>query len=223
MCTVIVAILLVILGSIIVINVINNSKKKINYTKEDLLLYEYIDTKKTSFTGTVSYENDKITGISSKEFKVYNNSIIYSEETDNVIIPKESIIVFYYQENLSYKLDKFSEVQNNVVVSEGKKIPSSNYIIFDGEDMYFIPNESVLTINNEKIELSKNSYIIANQETFIYYDYLNDKLVKKDNIKSASLTIENAHLDLLKDVTVYNKKVTLLENNLNILNIYKEN
>ena len=43
-----------------------------------------------------------------------------------------------------------------------------------------------------------------------------------DNIEKAQLNLKNITIDLLKDVTVYNNKVLLLDINSNNTEVYKE-
>ena len=210
----------------IIFHLIKGAKNKIVVSSNEAVLYEYVDIKRNDFTGNISLENDKIVKITSDEFKPYEGSIIYYAESERLIIPKTSAIVFYYRDNLTFKLNKYSEVyfDNNstVVVSEGKKIASGNFFIYDGEDTYIIPINSTLKVNGNEISLSAGSYIIASPDNLIYYDYVLNTINKVEGINNASLKIGNAQIDLLKDVTVYNNKVVLIEQTIDDMGIYKE-
>ena len=224
--TIIGAILLVVIASLIITLLIKNSKNKIVVKSENIEIYEYVDMQKKSSLAKVSLENNKIVEIKPEDFNIYQNGLIYVNEENRVIVPKNSMIVFYYQDNLTYKLSKYSElIQNNnskIIISEGKKIISDNFFIYDGEDTYIIPDLSNLIINGEELILGANSFVIASPDSIIYYDYDNDIINKVNDIKSASIKVNNIVIDLLKDVTVYNNKVVLLDNDVNKMAVYKE-
>ena len=65
--------------------------------------------------------------------------------------------------------------------------------------------------------------IIADINGVTYYNYeLDEVIVIDEQIKSASLIINDVGIDLLKDVTVINSKVRLLPSNVSNLKIYLE-
>ena len=214
--TITIVIILVIIAIIIILSIIYKHNKII-VKNENINLYQYYGNNKQLFNSTIAYENDKIVSIDNN---IYENSLIYYEDDLHLIIPKTSMVIFYYQNNLTYRLNKYSEYlkdsSSNIIISEGNKIISNNFFIYDGDDLYILPDESTLNINDENINLSSGSYIIANKDNLIYYDYANDEIVISDNIQKASLKLKNITIDLLKDVTIYNSEVLLLEKNNNI-------
>ena len=220
--TIMIVIILMLIALIIIFNIIYK-KNKIIVKNENINLYQYYGNNKQLFTTKVSYENNKIVSIDNN---IYENSLIYYENNLHLIIPKTSMIVFYYQDNLTYRLNKYSEYLkdngSNIIISEGSKIISNDFFIYDGDDLYILPDASILNINNNVINLTSGSYIIANQDNVIYYDYENDSIMTIDNIEKAQLNLKNITIDLLKDVTVYNNKVLLLDINSNNTEVYKE-
>ena len=225
-CTVVGSLILVILASIIIVHLIKSFQHKIELSSKKDSYYQYFDVTRNEFYSTLDLEDDKIVKISSKTYNVYENSPLYHVEKDEMIIPKNSSIVFYYQENLSYRLPKYSEVilegASTSVISNGKKKADSGYFIYDGEDLYIIPSNSILNINGNEVALGAFSYVIANKNYVTYYDYSSKIANKIENIESASLVIKDVAIDLLKDVTVYNDKVTLINTNVNSMEIYLE-
>ncbi len=222
--TIFIVILLVIIASIITISIISHNRHKIVTEKGKASLYQYIGKMKNSFEADITYEDDKITKIVSPKYSIVN-SVLYYQDKDEVIIPFDSEIVFYYRDNLTYQLPKYSTfaINNSVqkIKVQGVDYSTDSFIIYDGQDYYFLPDKSTLTLDGEEIELSPLSYVDANRTTFIYYDYAKDKVVVKENIKVANLKINDADIDLFGDVVVYNKKSLLLDSDVKKYSIYK--
>ena len=226
-CTVASAIILIIIASIIIVSLINMNKNKIEVTSRDLMLYQYFDKEKTQFNATLSYENDKLVNIKSDDYLIYENSPIYLQNETSIIVPKESSIVFYYRQNLSYRLPKYSfmilEESSSVVNSNGKEKVDTDFFIYDGENTYIFPVASTLKVNDTVVNLSNYSYVIAGVDYVTYYNY-DSKTIEKieGTITKASITINDMTIDLLKDVTVINSKVSLLSSNIKNMDIYLE-
>lgn len=225
--TVVAAIILVALGSLIIIGLINMSKNKIELSSENAHLYQYVAEDKKEYDAKLSYENDKMVNIKSDTFKAYEGSPIYDQNSQRIIVPKTSSVIFYLRHNLAYRLPKYSSLTfkegSSFISSNGKKASDTNFFIYDGEDMYIIPVKSVLKVNKLEIELSAYSYVIANEMNVTYYDYETDTIKIIDGtISQASLFIDEVGIDLLKDVTVINSNVELIVSNVDKLNIYLE-
>lgn len=225
-CTVIVAILLVIIASVIIINLIQMNRNKIDVSSKTESLYQYFDKSKKKFEAKLSYENDKLVNIKSNDYLVYENSPIYLEDSIGIIIPKQSSIVFYYRQNLSYRLPKYSTLtlssSSTHINSNGNKTVETDFFIYDGLDTYVLPVASQLKVNGTEISLSSYSYVIANSNYVTYYDYEKDIVQTIENINSASLIINDLTIDLIKDVTVINSKVSLLDTQISKMDIYLE-
>ena len=72
--------------------------------------------------------------------------------------------------NSTYKL-KTKDYENEV----------SNFVLYDGNDLYFFAEDSILDIDGEKINLSPMSYVIVNNNNSLeYYDKESDKYVIKE-------------------------------------------
>lgn len=222
--TIFMVIFLVIIASIITISVISHNRHKIVTENETISLYQYIGKMKNSFEADITYEDGQITKISSSKYSIVD-SIIYYKDKDQAIVPYDSEIVFYYRDNLTYQLPKYSTLGSNkslkTINVEGIDYSVDNFIIYDGKDNYFLPDASTLTLDGEKIELSPLSYIEANRATLIYYDYAKNKITVKENVKVANLKINDANIDLFGDVVVYNNKSMLLDSDVKKYSIYK--
>ncbi|MBQ6840938.1 MAG: hypothetical protein IJO63_02330 [Bacilli bacterium] len=226
-CTVVGALLLVIIASLIIISLIKMNKNKIDVSSSNANLYQYFDKTKMEFDAKLSYENDGLINITAKEYKVYENSPIYDSSKTKVIIPKVSSIVFYYRQNLTYRLPKYSyislEAGSSVINSNGKEKAETDFFVYDGVDTYLIPVESTISINGKVTNLSAYSYVIANSNYVTYYSYETDTIETVEaDIKNATLKINDVSVDLLKDVTVVNSKVNLLQTKVSNLDVYLE-
>lgn len=225
-CTVVGSLILVIIASIIIVGLIKSYKNRIELSTEKHSFYQYFDVTRNDFYAKISLENNKIVDISSQTYNVYNNSPIYYVEKDSIIVPKESSIIFYYRENLSYRLPKYSKLTlddgASKISSNGNEEAVSGFFIYDGVDTYIIPKKSTLNINGGELTLGEYSYVIANQNYVTYYDYATKIANKIENIEKATLTFDEVAIDLLKDVTVVNSKVGLLETNVSSLEVYLE-
>lgn len=225
LCTIFLAIVLVIIGSIIVINIVVDNNKIVTKTK-DYHFYEYFENKKTSFKGTLKYENDQVVSIKAEDFNIYEDSFIYYEDKMRVILPKDMSIVFYFRNNLSYKLPKYSEVASedstNIIYTGGKKYLNDDFFLYDGEDLYFFISDTNLNINGMVYPLSKYSYVYARGDELLYYNHDADEAVLLKDVQSASVKVKNVGIDLLNDATVENNKISILNDNIASLGSYKE-
>lgn len=202
--TVVFALILVIVGVIIIVNIINGKKEKIVYSSDNYSLYYYFGDTKKEINTKVNFENDKIVSLSDKN--IYGDSFLYIENEDKMIIPKNMAVVFYNQNNLTYHLPVYSYLEydtgNLFLTVNGKKEVQTSFFIFDGSSMYFIPNDFVLKVNGNLMSLSAFSYIIANNGTVTVYNYKDDEIITYEDVKAASIKLNNIQVDLLKDAIV---------------------
>jgi len=225
-CIVAAAIILVIGASLLIIKMMNISRNQMDVSSSNNTLYQYFNNNKKEFTAKLSYENDALVNIKADNYNVYENSPIYDNLQTQIILPKESSIIFYHRQNLSYRLPKYSSLTlkdgASVVNSKGKEKADSDFFIYDGEDTYLFPMTTTLKINNDAITLSKYSYVIAGSNYITYYDYELDTCMTIENINKAVIVADTLSIDLLKDATVLNSKVGLLNNKVSNLDIYLE-
>ena len=223
--TVIAVALLLVIASLITISIINGNRHKIVTKTDKQMLYQYVGDHKKSFSSTITYEDEKITKVEAKEYSLIDSPLYY-EDSSKVIVPYKSEIVFYYRDNLTYRMPKYSTLEKNNDVNklniDGKYYNLDNFIIFDGKDTYLLPYQSTLILDGEKIGLSALSYVIANRATFMYYDYENDTFMTRENVKVANLHMNDIDIDLYGDVVVYNKKNNIIVNDIDNYPVYKE-
>lgn len=218
--------IIIVIASIMIIRLIQN-KNKIELEVKNEKVYQYILDKKDTYDAVVSYQDNKIIDIQKNAKNIDEDYIVYYDAFEEVIFPKNMVVIFYNKNNLSYKLPKYSTVSASSLAlsinSNGKDYIKSNFIVYDNEDLYFIPVASELKYNGKVVKLGKFSYVEINQNYIMYYNYSEDKVYYEDtNIIGATLQIDNYMIDLLNDVSVVNGNIGLLKRNLDGLGLLKE-
>lgn len=188
------------------------------FSIKDHDLYQYLNGIKVEYTGEIMIdkETDEITQLSIKDNVVDldTNPIYYADEA-KTLFPKNMAIIFPLH-GTQYKINYYSTVYRDledIYVEDrslNKKI--SNAIIYDGGDIYYLIDESTVTVGEEVVKVSSLSFVVADtQNKVVYvYNYENDELfeysdVESDVIISTDSYKVNASLDLM----YYNDKSRL--------------
>ena len=192
-----------------------------NYrNRVEIPVYQYFGGVRNDYTAIISYNLKKdIVLVEGKNKKInYDSTPIYFKNEEKIIFPKEMSIVFPLKDGVQYRLYKYmvyENIDNNYHLTSGKKSGSyNNYFLFDGEGLYFFPDEVTLKVNGkELIKLSANSYAeVVGGYTLTYYD--KDKDVSKVlEIEGKEITASNNYLDLSlsnRYFKIYEKKVLLV-------------
>lgn len=220
-------IILLLGGSLLVIKLINYYKYHVDVKTIDTNMYQYVSDKKYSFEAKITTGDDAIIGLKSREYDIYDYSPVYYENEKHLIIPKDCVMIFYLQNNKSYRLPKYSELlidnDTNIISVGGKKYFDNHFILYDGVDLFIFSDEVTIQYNGKKLELSPYSYVIANSEVMLAYDYAKDEITKVKDIKSIFALYDNLNINLLKKVIVKNDKVSMIYSNMDKLKVYKEN
>ena len=175
--------------------------------KVEVPVYQYFGGVRNDYTAIISYNLKKdIVNIQAKEKTInYDSTPIYYNEGDKVIFPSEMSVIFPLKDGTQYRLYKYTtyeNIDNNDYLTSGKNSGAySNFFVFDGEGLYFFPDEVTLKISGEnEIKLSANSYAhVVGGYTLAYYD--------KEKNESKVLEIEG------KDVMASNNYFQLSLNN----------
>lgn len=168
--------------------------------KQDDSFYQYLAGEKTEYEATISLNRDnEIKAFVPKGISIkFGSTPIYYKEEEKVIFPNEMNIVFPLKNKSQAKTKEFSYVKkvNNLyyLTFEDYKNNIDHFILHDGKNLYFFSDSVNFVIDNENIELSPLSYIVATQNELSYYDY------EKDEFKT---------YDINKEILVTNKYYTL--------------
>lgn len=183
-----------------------------NYTKDETIeVFQYFYEKKYEYNLKVSKNRKNvIVDIAPQDIKVeYDSTPIYNKNSNTVILPKDMSVVMptlSCQEYLSKGYSYITYNKGNYILTTNKYNKKLNhYFLYDGLDLYFFIEPVTLTINEEKIELSPFSYIIAKHNNSIsYYDKLTDTF-KIIETKDDNSIIENKYysINISKDTLNY--------------------
>ena len=213
--SIILGLILVIISTIIIVRIINNSNKvELISTYEKV--YQYDALKKNTYEAHITYEDDSIIDIKNAGNEIDEDSIIYSEALSKIILPKKMIIYFYNKNNESYSLPKYTVIEDNKSLFklqyDKKETLKNNFFLYDNEDTYVVFDPCILKYNGKEINLSRFSFVYVNSR-FYYED---------TKITGASLYLNDYIIDLINDASVKNKNVSLLNRNIDTLSILKE-
>ncbi len=212
--TIIGVIILLTICFILILKIFTSYQNKRNIDAKELSFYQFFETKRYDFDAKVSYDGEKIINLEGINYNLLD-SPIYAKEEAKVLLPKESSIIFIYQNALQQKLNKYSVISNDhntyVIKMNNKNMIKNNFIVYLDDNTYFLPDGGILNINGKKITLSKFSYLKYANDKVIYYDYEKDQVDKYEgNIKDCSLKIDNIGIDIIKKVMINNKKMSII-------------
>ena len=101
----------------------------------------------------------------------------------------------------------------------------NHYFLYDGKDLYFFIEKVTLKVNNDSVELSPYSYVIARYNNYIsYYDKASDTY-KTIDVGNSGITVENEFYKILvdKDIIDYNGENVILASDFsNLITIDKK-
>lgn len=193
--------------------------------QQDKEFYQYYAGQKVEYEATISYnKKEEIKSFVPKVVKIdFNSRPVYYKNEKKVIFLTEMNVIFPMKNQFQAKSKEFSYIEKNnninYLVFEDYKKNLDQFILFDGDNLYFFSDSTSFTINNETIKLSPMSYIVVKQNEIYYYDYENDYFGIIET--SEPITITNNYYDL--NVTydyldVQNSKI-LLVNDVNSLKV----
>lgn len=198
-----------------------------NITKEETIsVYQYFYNEKYEYDLKITKNRKEvITDIKPQKLNInLDSKPIYYQKEEIVIFPKDMSVVMptlscaeYLSKSYSYILHE-KNIYTLITDKYNKKL--NHYFLYDGEDLYFFIEEVTLTVNEEKINLSPLSYVIAKYGKYIaYYDKKTDtyKTIETTNNDS---TIENEYysLNISEDSINYQGTTPLLTSGIENLN-----
>lgn len=159
-------------------------------------VYQYFYDEKYEYNSIISKNRkDVIVDFKPQEININLDSTpIYYENKDIVILPKNMSVVMptlscaeYLTKGYSY-ITYENGVYNLTTDRYNKKL--NHYFLYDGFDLYFFIEPVTLIVENDKIQLTPFSYVIAKYGKYIsYYDK------KTDTFKTITTTETNAKIE----------------------------
>ena len=171
--------------------------------KEEVPVFQYFNTVREDYTGVFTYNLKKaLIDVSAKDKKINFVSVpIYYKDLSKVVFTHEMSAVFpliggsqykLYKYASFYKVDEVNFIKNNT--EEGNY---QHFFLYDGNGMYFFPDETILNIGGKKYkELGPMSYIsLVGNTSLIYYDPSNDtsEIIE---LTTEKVTVTNEFLDV---------------------------
>ena len=174
-----------------------------NYTKDETIkVFQYFYEEKYNYSLKVSKNRkEEIVSIKPQDIKInYDSTPIYYQDKDIVILPKDMSVIMPTLSCAEYLAKGYSYITYEKgtynITTDKYNSKLNHYFFYDGKDLYFFIEPVTLTINNEKIELSPFSYVIAIYNNYIsYYDKKTD-IFKTITITSDNSTVENNYYSI---------------------------
>lgn len=191
-----------------------------NYrNKQDVSVYQYFNGVVVDYTAQVTYNlKDIIVGVTPIDAKIeYNSTPIYYSEGNKVIFPQDMSIIFPLKDGSQFKLYKYALYDNedgNHIIKNSTHVDTySNFFMFDGNELFFFPDEVTLYINDKEYAKLGGMSFIKNVGgyTLEYYDKTNDKSEFLE-VEGKKITVknENINVDITdKSLNNYGRKVLL--------------
>lgn len=183
-----------------------------NYTKDETVkVFQYFYEKKYEYDLTLSKNRkDVIVDIKPQDINInYDSTPIYYQEKDIIVLPEDMSVVMPTLSCAEYLAKGYSYITykngNYTLTTDKYNKKLNHYFLYDGKDLYFFIEPVILTVNNEKIELSPFSYVIAKyNKSITYYDRKTDTFKIIDTTDDNSL-IENKYysINISKDSLNY--------------------
>ena len=176
--------------------------------KDVIVDFKPIDVK-ISLDSTPIYINDK-----------KKNVVIFYKDM-SVVMPTMSCAE-YLAKGYSYITFEKSVYNMTTDKYHGKL---NHYFLYDGKDLYFFIEKVTLKVNNDSVELSPYSYVIARYNNYIsYYDKASDTY-KTIDVGNSGITVENEFYKIVvdKDIIDYNGENVILASDFsNLITIDKK-
>lgn len=228
-----IAVTLLILGIISIsagfLLIINMVQEKMNtYTIEDAKLYQYFNEQRFDYdTKLVLSNKDEITELKiNDETVTLDSTPFYWQKEKKVLFPQTMSVVFPRENGLQRRVPYFTILDGTNIDNYLKYNTTSyalyNSFLYDGNDLYFFPNETVIEIDGKKYNLTPYSYaIVRYDKECILYNYELDTVEIIQDAKDVFVSGDGYKLNLKIDSIIYGEKARLLLKNLDYLTILK--
>ena len=191
---------------------------------EELVFYNYVTATKNEFEGVLSRNRfNEIISLNVDDV-IIGSYPIYNKKNNIVIFPSSMNVVYAANELKQAKTNDYSylyyDINSYKLIDDGYNANIGHSFLYDGGNIYFFVEATVIKIDKEEIELSPLSFVIANYRNNInYYDYEKDLFVSKDYTGS-NVEVSNKYykVNVMEDMIDYYGNEVLLINDLDYLN-----
>ena len=191
-----------------------------NYrNKQEVEVYQHFNGVLVEYAAQVVYNLKKvIVEVKPIDRKItIEKSPIYYKDEDKVIFTEDMNIAFPAQDGSQYRLYKYAtytyDNESHKISNDGKSGSYSYFFLYNGEDLFFFPDEVSLKIDDkEYAKLGKMSYVkIVGGNTLEYYDKEHDK-AEFIEVEGKAITASNDNMDINlseKYITSFGHKILL--------------
>lgn len=222
---IIIGIIILVLLTILIINLFNVNKDLTSKKIKNEDVYIYFGTEKFDYKGNITLDrNNNITNIkfNNKKSKLYSEPIYYSKK-EKIIIPTYYNLV-NTSVGLQNKIKYYTELEliddSYYLKNDKLNYKLNNNFLYDGSDMYIFIQQSTVTFNDIKVEISPLSfvnYIFDTKELYIY-NYKEDKITYYEKVDTDVYVLnDNYKVNLSSDNIIYKNKQKLLMKNFDYL------
>lgn len=200
----------------------------------EIAVYQYLgNDKKYTYDAIVSKNRkDVIVDFKPVDVKISLDSTpiyINDKKKNTVIFYKDMSVVMPTMSCAEYLAKGYSYItfEKNVynMTTDRYHGKLNHYFLYDGKDLYFFIEKVTLKVNNDSVELSPYSYVIARYNNYIsYYDKASDTY-KTIDVGNSGITVENEFYKILvdKDIIDYNGENVILASDFsNLITIDKK-
>lgn len=191
----------------------------IKITSEEHELFQYVMGKKIEYLGKLEITNkNNITKLESNSGTVYLDSIpvYYKSEFDKAILPADMAIAFPMDNGNLNKISSLSVVyieHGDVYVQKGnlnKRLEDA--FLYDGNDLYFFIENTVVTINGIDYKIPPLSYVNATYKGYAeIYNYDTEEYTYIEEVNSDITAKTNKYkINLSNDIMMYEDTEQLL-------------
>lgn len=192
-----------------IFNIVVIENEKINLSGQDY--YQYFYGLRQDYSGNMEIINDD----SGKQLiledgrKVFlDSSPIYYKDILGKVLFTEKMELVNTDTGNTYKLDEYTNIleeSNKMYIKRLKKdkttVVNNHSFIYDGSDLYFFLEETIIKIGKKKYEVSPLSYAIVNyKENIEIYDYDKDEFIIVDEKLAKSNKVIATNFD--EDYTI---------------------
>ena len=174
---------------------------------ESYTFYQYFGGEKYEYEGSIELtRNNDITQIKFNDIKIdLDSTPIYYSAEEKVLFPENMAIVYPTDNGAMYKINRFSTIkrEDNSVFFEKENQTKKlvNAFLFDGNDLYFFLEPTVINVEGQEYEVSSLSYakVTYNGNVEIYNKEKDEYTILEGNFKTVTAKTENYTMNLSVD------------------------
>lgn len=186
---------------------------------ENHSFYQYFGGRKVEYEGALTItQKQGITQLQLQNANIQLDSTpVYYEDVENqVLFPQDMALVIPTQNGQMYKINRFTNVyqKDDIIYAEYRDNQNelTNSFIYDGNDLYFFIQNTVLTVDETSYEIPPLSYVIVSYQNSveIYNKQQDTYQIIPTTSTNVTATTDQYSINLSLDSMKYGEKEQLL-------------